>query len=135
MLELLLIGIGTGNPDHITREAENAIRQADLVLLPHKEDNKAELAQVRLSLLEQLKVPLDRVPQLAKAPRVRGQEKLKGRSVKGAYTDCAPFHNPSRKGRFMLYGRRLRGKSGVLSCGLVELPRRALQVMGVRSDR
>ena len=33
----------------------------------------------------------------------------------------------------MLYGRRLRGRSGVLSCGLVELPRRALQVMGVRS--
>ncbi|QIL72781.1 precorrin-6A synthase (deacetylating) [Diaphorobacter sp. HDW4B] len=61
MLELLLIGIGTGNPDHLTREAENAIRQADLVLLPHKEDNKAELAQVRLSLLEQLNVSLDRI--------------------------------------------------------------------------
>ncbi|MEG0557001.1 MAG: SAM-dependent methyltransferase, partial [Comamonas sp.] len=36
MLELFLIGIGTGNPDHITREAEKAIRQADLILLPHK---------------------------------------------------------------------------------------------------
>ena len=56
MLELFLVGIGTGNPDHLTREAENAIRGADLVLLPHKEDNKAELAQVRLALLQQLGV-------------------------------------------------------------------------------
>jgi precorrin-6A synthase len=56
MLELFLIGIGTGNPDHLTREAEKAIRSADLVLLPHKEDSKAELAQVRLSLLQELDV-------------------------------------------------------------------------------
>lgn len=61
MLEIWLIGIGTGNPDHITREAENAIRQADLVLLPHKEENKAELAHVRLSLLQQLGVEPDRI--------------------------------------------------------------------------
>ena len=56
MLELFLVGIGTGNPAHLTREAESAIRGADLVLLPHKEDNKAELAQVRLSLLQELAV-------------------------------------------------------------------------------
>ncbi|MBF5006291.1 precorrin-6A synthase (deacetylating) [Diaphorobacter caeni] len=61
MLEIWLIGIGTGNPDHLTREAERAIRAADLVLLPHKEDNKAELAQVRLQLLEQLDVPPERI--------------------------------------------------------------------------
>ena len=60
MLELLLIGIGTGNPEHLTREAERAIASADLVLLPHKEDNKAELAQVRLALLAQLQVPANR---------------------------------------------------------------------------
>ena len=46
MLQLFLVGIGTGNPGHLTREAEHAIRGADLILLPHKEDNKAELAQV-----------------------------------------------------------------------------------------
>jgi precorrin-6A synthase len=61
MLELFLVGIGTGNPDHLTREAESAIRGADLVLLPHKEDNKAELAQVRLALLQQLGVGIDRI--------------------------------------------------------------------------
>ena len=61
MLELLLIGIGTGNPEHLTREAERAIREADVILLPHKEDNKAELAQVRLSLLDALGVPDSRI--------------------------------------------------------------------------
>ena len=61
MLELLLIGIGTGNPEHLTREAERAIRSADLILLPHKEDNKAELAQVRLGLLQQFQVPAERI--------------------------------------------------------------------------
>lgn len=61
MLELFLIGIGTGNPDHITREAEKAIRQADLILLPHKEDNKAELAQVRMTLLQHLSVDSSRI--------------------------------------------------------------------------
>lgn len=61
MLELFLVGIGTGNPDHLTRAAENAIRGADLVLLPHKEDNKAELAQVRQALLRQLGVGDEKV--------------------------------------------------------------------------
>ena len=61
MLELFLIGIGTGNPDHITRQAEKAIGQADLVLLPHKEDSKAELAQVRLTLLQSLGVQEQRI--------------------------------------------------------------------------
>ena len=61
MLELFLIGIGTGNPDHITRQAEKAIEQADLVLLPHKDDSKAELAQVRLTLLQSLGVQEQRI--------------------------------------------------------------------------
>ena len=36
MIELLLIGIGTGNPDHITRQAEKAIASADLIMIPNK---------------------------------------------------------------------------------------------------
>lgn len=51
MPEVFLIGIGTGNPLHLTQEAMLAIRTADLVLLPHKEAHKAELAQVRLGIL------------------------------------------------------------------------------------
>lgn len=44
---LKLIGIGTGNPDHLTRQAEQALRTADLVLLPCKGEDKADLADLR----------------------------------------------------------------------------------------
>ena len=61
MRELLLIGIGTGNPAHLTQEAMAAIREADLVLLPHKDGNKAELARVRQDMLAALNVPAERI--------------------------------------------------------------------------
>ncbi|MBK0328196.1 precorrin-6A synthase (deacetylating) [Rhodobacteraceae bacterium F11138] len=47
MFELCLIGIGTGNPDHLTRQGEQAIRDAELILIPRKGDNKADLADLR----------------------------------------------------------------------------------------
>lgn len=47
MNELFLIGIGTGNPDHVTQEARKLLRQADLVLIPRKGSDKADLADLR----------------------------------------------------------------------------------------
>lgn len=47
MQELLLIGIGTGNPDHITLEGIAAMRSADAVLIPRKGDDKSDLADLR----------------------------------------------------------------------------------------
>ena len=54
MIELLLIGIGTGNPDHITRQAEKAIASADLIMIPTKGDNKADLADLRHDICAQI---------------------------------------------------------------------------------
>ncbi|MDF0488393.1 precorrin-6A synthase (deacetylating) [Sphingomonas sp. H39-1-10] len=50
MIDLHLIGIGTGNPDHLTREAEAAMNAADLILLPRKDDAKSELIDLRRAL-------------------------------------------------------------------------------------
>lgn len=50
MIDLFLIGIGTGNPDHLTAEAAKAIAQADLILIPTKGEDKADLAGLRLDL-------------------------------------------------------------------------------------
>lgn len=47
MRELLLIGIGTGNPDHLTRAGEAAIREADAILIPRKGAGKTDLADLR----------------------------------------------------------------------------------------
>lgn len=50
MHELILIGIGTGNPDHLTRQAEAAMQQADLILVPCKGPDKADLADLRRAI-------------------------------------------------------------------------------------
>jgi len=44
---LSLIGTGTGNPDHLTLEGVAALREADLILLPRKGPDKADLADLR----------------------------------------------------------------------------------------
>jgi precorrin-6A synthase len=47
MLEIVVIGIGTGNPDHLTMEAVKALNGAGLVLIPRKGAAKADLAGLR----------------------------------------------------------------------------------------
>ncbi|WP_170410475.1 precorrin-6A synthase (deacetylating) [Ruegeria arenilitoris] len=62
MFELSLIGIGTGNPDHVTLQGANAIRDADLILIPHKGENKADLAGLREEIIAAV---TDTPPQIA----------------------------------------------------------------------
>lgn len=50
MLQLCLIGIGTGNPKHLTLEAVEAIRAQDLILIPHKGAGKDDLAGLRQAI-------------------------------------------------------------------------------------
>ena len=47
MIELTLIGIGTGNPEHLTLEAARAMNEADLILIPLKGAEKSDLAGLR----------------------------------------------------------------------------------------
>ena len=51
MIQLSLIGIGTGNPDHLTGEARRAIASADLFLIPRKAD-KSDLADLRTQIID-----------------------------------------------------------------------------------
>lgn len=50
MIELLLVGIGTGNPEHLTIQAIRALNAADLILIPRKGQDKADLADVRRTI-------------------------------------------------------------------------------------
>lgn len=52
MIDLHLIGIGTGSPDHLTRAGEAAMRAADVILLPRKRADTADLLDVRLALCD-----------------------------------------------------------------------------------
>ncbi|MEM9552579.1 MAG: precorrin-6A synthase (deacetylating) [Pseudomonadota bacterium] len=56
MTQLLLIGIGTGNPDHVTGEARNAMREAALILVPRKGADRSDLADLRHQILETAEV-------------------------------------------------------------------------------
>lgn len=53
-IDLSLIGIGAGHPDHITRQGVAALNRAQLVLVPLKGEDKAELADLRLQLCREL---------------------------------------------------------------------------------
>ncbi len=53
-VELNLIGMGAGHPDHITRQGVKALNRAQLVLVPLKGENKADLADLRLQLCREL---------------------------------------------------------------------------------
>lgn len=50
MITLSLIGIGTGNPEHLTLAAIREINKADLILIPRKGKAKADLATLRETL-------------------------------------------------------------------------------------
>lgn len=47
MRKLLIIGIGAGNPEHITVQAVNALNRCDVLLIPTKGGEKAFLADMR----------------------------------------------------------------------------------------
>tara|TARA_R110002049_G_scaffold44333_5_gene130099 strand:- start:158695 stop:159444 length:750 start_codon:yes stop_codon:yes gene_type:complete len=53
-LELTLIGIGTGNPEHLTLQAVRAINAQDLILIPHKGAGKDDLAGLRQEICDDL---------------------------------------------------------------------------------
>ncbi len=49
-IAISLIGIGTGNPDHVTRAAVLAMNAADLILLPRKGAGKSDLVDLRRTI-------------------------------------------------------------------------------------
>jgi len=54
MIEITLIGIGTGNPDHLTAQAVRAMNEADLILLPRKGGAKSDLIDLRRAICGQV---------------------------------------------------------------------------------
>jgi precorrin-6A synthase len=73
MRELILVGIGTGNPDHLTRAAVKALNGADLILIPRKGAGKADLADLRQAICAEVVTnPLTRIAFFDLPPRDEG---------------------------------------------------------------
>ncbi|MFK7871244.1 MAG: precorrin-6A synthase (deacetylating) [Roseobacter sp.] len=54
MVQLDLIGIGSGAQEHLTGAARTAIATADMILIPYKGEEKADLADLRRALIDAL---------------------------------------------------------------------------------
>jgi precorrin-6A synthase len=50
--KVIIVGIGTGNPEHITIQAINALRTAQVIFVSDKGPQKAELGEVRRHLCD-----------------------------------------------------------------------------------
>ena len=50
--KLLVIGVGAGNPDHVTVQAIEAMNRAEVFFIPDKGEEKAELARFRHALID-----------------------------------------------------------------------------------
>lgn len=60
--QLFLVGIGTGNPEHLTLQAIRALNEVDVILIPRKGESKAELAELRRDICSKvLTNPLTRI--------------------------------------------------------------------------
>ena len=53
-MELTLIGIGTGNPAHLTLQAIRAINAQDAILIPRKGEGKGDLAELRRAICDEV---------------------------------------------------------------------------------
>ncbi|MCA0402070.1 MAG: precorrin-6A synthase (deacetylating) [Proteobacteria bacterium] len=56
MIRLALIGIGMGSRAHLTLEAIEAIARADLILIPEKGEEKADLAALRRAICDEFAI-------------------------------------------------------------------------------
>lgn len=54
MIELVLVGIGTGNPQHLTLQAIEALNGVDLILIPNKGAGKDDLAGLRREICDRI---------------------------------------------------------------------------------
>jgi len=52
MRKLLVIGIGTGNPEHMTVQAINGLNQAEVLFIPDKGARKSDLAELRRQICD-----------------------------------------------------------------------------------
>lgn len=53
-MKLTLIGIGTGNPEHLTLQAIRAMNAQDLILIPQKGAGKSDLAELRQAICDEV---------------------------------------------------------------------------------
>jgi precorrin-6A synthase len=106
MRKLKLIGIGAGNPDYITMQAVNALKQVDVVFVTDKGDDTADLLRARRELCE-------RYMQLKPYRIVEIQDPKRDRTSSAYRSAVAAWHEQ----RAALYERIIREQLSDAECG------------------
>ena len=109
MREITLVGIGCGNPDHMTLQGIAALQGADLILLPEKPE-KPQLAQVREQILARhLGAQRPRIASFAMPRRERGGDYLDAvddwhRRIARAWTEAMAAFPDCRHVALLVWG-------------------------------
>ncbi len=111
MIHLTLIGIGTGNPDHLTLQAVRAINEAHLILIPRKGAGKADLADLRRAILaDVLTNPEARIAEFDLPVRDEAIPDYTGRvdawhdAIASVWTATIAAHGPAERVALLVWG-------------------------------
>lgn len=109
MSKIFLIGIGTGNPDHVTLEAIEALNNADLILIPDKGPSKTGLADLRELILQRVLTKKTPVSQFAMPKRDGSGDYLSGvekwhDAIAACWQDAIMRENNPAKVAVMVWG-------------------------------
>ena len=134
MRKISLVGIGSGNPEHMTIQAINALNGADVLFVPTKGAKKAELADVRREIIARYVTnPASRTVEFA-IPERRTADRSYNQSVDQWHAAIAEIHaelirdtlEPGQGGALlvwgdpMLYDSTIRIMERVKALGVVE---------------
>lgn len=112
MRNILIVGIGSGNPEHITIQAISALNAADVLFVPTKGASKTELAAVRREIIARyVNNPVSRTVEFA-VPERRTADRTYIMSVDQWHADIADIHagliadhlQPGQTGAFLVWG-------------------------------
>jgi precorrin-6A synthase len=111
MRKILIVGIGSGNPEHMTIQAINALNGADVLYVPTKGSSKTELADVRREIIARYVTnPASRTVEFA-VPQRRTADRTYNQSVDQWHAAIADIHvglirqlGPGESGAFLVWG-------------------------------
>src|SRR5690606_22384292 len=110
MRKIVLIGIGTGNPDHLTVAGIDAIKSADILFVPTKGGEKAQLAAIRREIVGRFAGDAPRIVEFALPVRDAGNpDDVSGVSdghdaIAGQYREMIAAIGPEETAALLVWG-------------------------------